>query len=425
MGWIPVTVDQLRIGLFIKIDHTWLEHPFIRTTFRISSPSEIAIIRQYHLNKIFYDPDRSAAEAVSSMTAEVPTLTAESDAELTQMIAEDEATMRKEKAVHIQQVVDHRKALKEAAVQYDGNTKYCLDMLAMVSAGKTEGVQQADQMAAAMIDLLSQQTVMLSLVHTETSDDPRQEIAMQTMNLTALTLLTGKFMNLPPQQIEHLSLSSLFYKIGYDRVPSALRAKGRVLSPSDVKLMQRYPQFGKDILEAVPGVPREVIEIVHQHREYLDGTGYPRGVTNGDISQLARLVGTVTEYTELTKAGARTNQLNPTQALSQLYVRMKEKLGSDVIEPFIATMTVYPPGTYAEMNDGSIGKVVKTNAEDRMRPVVILYDPDSTHEEAAVIDLSRERGLSIQKSLTLQSISQVVLDRLNPGRVEGYLLTSS
>ena len=418
MGWLPATVDQLRIGLFVKVDH-----PFVRNTFMISSPSEIAIIRQYGLTKIFYDPDRSSGGAVTETTAPAPNLSAGPDSELTEMIAEDEQAMRKEKAAHIRQIVDHRKALKETAAKYDDSTKRCSAMMAMMSAGQPEGVQQASEMADALVSLLSQQTVVLSLVHTEASSDPGQELAMQAMNMTALATLTGKSMKLPSQQLQHLSLGSMFYQLGQDRIPPAIRAKGAKRSQSEAKEMQRYPQFGKEMLEAIPGVPREVIDIVHQHREYLDGSGYPRGLTNGDISQLARLVGTVTEYTELTKNGAGVSRVNPTHALSHLYVRMKEKLGADVIEPFIATMTVYPPGTYVEMSDRSVGKVVKTNAEDRMRPVVMLYDPASAHEEAAVIDLSRERGLWIQKSLTPQSIPQPVLELLNPGRVEGYLLS--
>ena len=423
MEWIPVTVDQLRIGLFIKVDHTWLEHPFVRSTFRISSPSEIAIIRQYGLTRIFYDPERSSVGTVAEGAAPSSHLGANSTSQLTGMVAEDEEALRREKAVHIQQVVDHHKALKDAAVNYSATTKHCSVMMAMVSDGRSEGVEQANQMASAMIDLLSQQTVVLSLVHTETAADSGEGLAAQAMNVVALAMLTGKFMSLSPQQLHHLSLGSLFHKLGHHRVSSTIRPTEADGAASDAGQLRLYPQVGKEMLEAVQGVPPEVIDIVYQHREYLDGTGYPRGLTNGAISQLARLVGAVTEYTELTKVGSGAHQLNPTQALSHLYVRMKEKLGIDVIEPLIATMTIYPPGTFVEMNDRNIGKVVKTNAADRMRPVVMLCDPHSTDDEPAVIDLSREREISIQKSLNPQSIPQPVLEMLNPGRVEGYMLS--
>ena len=423
MEWLPVSIDELRIGLFIKLDHTWLEHPFVRSSFRIVSASEIAIIRQYGLTRIFYDPERSSIEATTKVPTPPPDLKTSSDNQPAQTIAADEETLRKEKAIHIHRMLDHHKALKDAAVSYSATTKHCASMMAMVTAGRLEGVGQANHMASTMVDLLSQQTVVLSLVHTETAAAPEEQLAAQTMNVVALSMLTGKFMSLSPQQLYHLSLGSLFHKLGYSRASPDRQATGTDDSISDRRQRRLYPQFGKDMLGAVSGVPQEVIDIVSQHREYLDGTGYPGQLTNGAISQLARLVGAVTEYTELTKVGASTNQLNPSQALSHLYVRMREKLGTDVIEPLIATMTVYPPGTLVELNDHNIGKVVKTNAEDRLRPVVMLCDPQSTHDEPAIIDLSRERALSIQKSLNPQSIPQAVLEMLNPGRVEGYILS--
>lgn len=423
MEWLPVTIDELRIGLFIKLDHTWLEHPFVRNSFRIASASEIAIIRQYGLTRIFYDPERSSVEAVTTVPASPPDLKTPPDNQLAQTIAADEETLRKEKAIHIHQMLDHHKALRDAAVNYSATTKHCVSMMAMITGGLPEGVEQANQMASTMVDLLSQQTVVLSLVHTEAAADPEEQLAAQTMNVVALSMLTGKFMSLSPQQLHQLSLGSLFHKLGHTRVSPDVRATGTGDSISDHGRQRLYPQLGKDMLEAVSGVPQEVIDIVSQHREYLDGTGYPGRLTNGAISQLARLVGAVTEYTELTKVGTSANQLSPSQALSHLYVRMKEKLGNDVIEPLIATMTVYPPGTLVELNDHNIGKVVKTNAEDRLRPVIMLCDPQSAHDEPAIIDLSRERALSIQKSLTPQSIPQAVLEMLNPGRVEGYILS--
>lgn len=423
MEWLPVTRDELRIGLFIKLDHTWLEHPFVRSSFRIVSASEIAIIRQYGLTRIFYDPERSSIEAITKVSTPPPDLDTPTDIQLAQTIAADEETLRKEKAVHIHQMLDHHKALRDAAVTYSTTTKHCAAIMAMVTAGRSEGVEQANHMASTMVDLLSQQTVVLSLVHTEAAADPEEQLAAQTMNVVALSMLTGKFMSLSPQQLHHLSLGSLYHKLGHTRVSTSIQAKGAGDSVSVREQGHLYPQFGKDMLEAVSGVPQEVIDIVSQHREYLDGTGYPSRLTNGAISQLARLVGAVTEYTELTKGGAGANQLNPSQALSHLYVRMKERLGNDVIEPLIATMTVYPPGTFVEMNDHTIGKVVKINADDRLRPVVMLCDPQSTHDEPAIIDLSRERELSIQKSLTPQSIPQAVLEMLTPGRVEGYVLS--
>ena len=422
MGWLSLTPAQLRIGLYIKLDHSWMEHPFIRNTFTVSSPSEIAIIQKRLLTRLFYDPDRSHADALVALAKPVSLVSAEPDRQFAQDVEDDENAMLKEKAVHIQHVVDHRKALDEADQNYADTAKRCSVMMAMATAGEAEGVQVATQMVTAMMDLLEQESVALSLVQSKNLDDPGQELAAQAMNVSALASLTGKMMNLNPEQLQHVALGALFHNLGQHRVPLAFRAKGAHLSPVETKLMRMYPQHGKEILEAIPGVPSKVVAIVYQHREYLDGSGSPKGSLNGDIAQLARLVGTVVEYNLLTSDRGVAQRLSPTQALSHLYVKMKARLGSDVIEPFIATMTIYPPGSFVEMSDESMGLVVKTNAQERLRPIVRLYDPNSLHAEAAVVDLARERSLTIRKSLELKSVPQNVREMLSSSQVIGYAL---
>ena len=85
-------------------------------------------------------------------------------------------------------------------------------------------------------------------------------------------------------------------------------------------------------------------------------------------------------------------------------------------------MTVYPLGSFVEINDGSIGLVVTVNAEERMRPLVKLYDPSTLSQDLAVVDLSRERSLSIRKILDLKSTPQEAIDMLGPGGIVGHTL---
>ena len=108
--------------------------------------------------------------------------------------------------------------------------------------------------------------------------------------------------------------------------------------------------------------------------------------------------------------------MNLAQALSHLYVNMKHKFGLDLIEPFIVSMTVYPPGSFVEMSDTSIGLVVKTNAHERMRPIVMLYDSNASLNETGMIDLSEDRSLTIRKLLNPKSVPRKVVEALNSGQ---------
>jgi Domain of unknown function (DUF3391) len=73
MSWFHLNPALLRIGLFIRVDYSWMEHPFVRNSFTISSPSEISIIAKHRLTKLFYDPGRSRADALAArLSARTP-----------------------------------------------------------------------------------------------------------------------------------------------------------------------------------------------------------------------------------------------------------------------------------------------------------------------------------------------------------------
>lgn len=426
MAWLALDPALMRIGLFIKIDHGWMEHPFVQGTFTISSLTEIEIIRKNRLTKLFYDPVRSHADVIANLAdPSFMIIPVEPDTGTAQDLESDEQSMRKEKAVHIKRVMDHRKAVEDAAHEYTDVANDCSVMIAMANAGLPESLALANTMMSSMRKLLSEESVALSLVCTVNPADVGQELAMQAVNVSALTFLTAKALKLSDQETHQVGLGALFHNIGQNRVPLSIRTKVDFLLPSEHKFVQMYPQFGKEILENIPGIPTEVIEIVYQHRECLDGTGFPKRLFNGEIKKLARLVGAVTEHNNLTRAHNAANSMGPSQALSHIYANMQHKFGTDVIEPFIAAVTVFPPGSFVELSDGSIGLVMQSNMKERMRPVIMQYERNASHSQAAMIDLARERSLTVQKSLDPKLVPGRVKEALSPSELTGYAVSSA
>ena len=426
MGWARLDPKLLRVGLYIKIDHAWMQHPFVRNTFTVSSPTEIAIIQNHGLTNLFYDPELSHADIVETLNdPTIPVSSFEHDPEFAEDVAADERAMLREKTIHIQKVVDHRKAVEESAKEYVQSANEAAVMMAMANAGQPEALDSAHKILDAMSNILSEESVALTLVCTVNPSDPGQEMAMQAVSTSALSLMVSKTLNLNEEESRQVGLGALFHNIGLNKVPMSIRGKSGYLLPVEQKLMQMYPQFGKEILENIPGVPSDVIDIVHQHREALDGSGYPKRLFNGDIAKKARLVGAIVEYNQLINDRRSGHVHSPSHALSHLYTNLKNKYGADVIEPFIASITVFPPGSFIELNDKSFGLVLKSNQEERMRPVIMLYESDASHNQAAIVDLSRERSLSIQRSLDPRTLPSRVKEVLSPGRFKGYMISSS
>lgn len=128
-------------------------------------------------------------------------------------------------------------------------------------------------------------------------------------------------MGLPEEQIEGTRMAALIHDIGKINVPSEILSKPGRLSDSEFDLVKTHPQVGHDILNvpaenlSPPGrlsqiefslikshpqvgydvlkdidFPWPVAEIVLQHHERLDGSGYPQGLSDEEIMLEARVL---------------------------------------------------------------------------------------------------------------------------------------
>jgi len=96
-------------------------------------------------------------------------------------------------------------------------------------------------------------------------------------------------MGLPPQQILGLRTASTLHDIGKLYVPSEIISKPAPLSQAEYAIIQEHPKLGWEVLKKID-FPWPVAEIVYQHHERLDGSGYPRGLKGHDILLETRIL---------------------------------------------------------------------------------------------------------------------------------------
>jgi PAS domain S-box-containing protein/putative nucleotidyltransferase with HDIG domain len=100
--------------------------------------------------------------------------------------------------------------------------------------------------------------------------------------VTALACAIAEEMGFPGETIETIRVAASIHDIGKMSVPAEILSKPTRLSDIERSLIQVHPQAGYDILKDV-ALPSPVAEIVLQHHERLDGSGYPRGLRDGEI----------------------------------------------------------------------------------------------------------------------------------------------
>lgn len=108
--------------------------------------------------------------------------------------------------------------------------------------------------------------------------------------VTSLACAIAEELALPADKIEGVRVGSLVHALGLMSIPAEMLAPAGILSNDRLRIYQEYPKIGFGLLKGID-FPWPVAQIVLQHRELLDGSGFPFGLKGEAIIQEARIVG--------------------------------------------------------------------------------------------------------------------------------------
>ena len=107
--------------------------------------------------------------------------------------------------------------------------------------------------------------------------------------VTQLACAIAKEMGLDGEQIEGIRMAGLIHDIGKINVPAEILSKPSPLTELEYGLIKMHPQIGHDVLKTIE-FPWPVAQIVLQHHERMDGSGYPQGLSGEEIILEARIL---------------------------------------------------------------------------------------------------------------------------------------
>jgi HD-GYP domain-containing protein (c-di-GMP phosphodiesterase class II) len=114
------------------------------------------------------------------------------------------------------------------------------------------------------------------------------------------------------------------------------------------------------------------LEIVAQHHEALDGSGYPRGIEGVEICREARVIVVADRYNGMVTNRAYRAGMAPDQALKELARRDARALDPEILALLIQAIGLYPPGTVVALVNKEVGVVTK-RLLDLKHPIVRTF----------------------------------------------------
>jgi putative nucleotidyltransferase with HDIG domain len=423
-----ISVNQLQVGVYVYLDVGWMQHPFSFNNFKIRDEAQLKTIRELGLQRVRWDPARSDLKplAKGAVPAVAPTeqgapvaaeVTAATGAAHEAEHEAAQAAMMADKRARIQALTEHREKIAKVEQAFTNAANVARGIGKTIYSQPAKTVAEAGQLVGDMVEALLLAPDLAIQVMAEKPG--AEDVYFHALNVSVLAMIIARELNLPADVVKLLGIGALFHDIGLNEVPAKILNNPGTLTKPERDFREMHCQYGLDIGKKA-GLAQTALNIIYQHHEHFDGSGYPHKLKGEAIDPLARLVALVNAYDNLCNPMNITQALTPHEALSLMFSKHRALFDPKLLQVFIRFMGVYPPGTVVGLSNEALGLVIKVNATRALKPTVIVYDADIPKSEALILDLGDEPDINISRAIRPAQLPPAVFDYLSPRRRISY-----
>lgn len=202
-------------------------------------------------------------------------------------------------------------------------------------------------------------------------NESKNYIVEHSVKTAILSAAVGITFKLPPHKLIELGTTGLLHEIGMVKLPPQIYMSDKPLDPQQRKAITAHTVLGFKVLKEY-SFPMPVCLGVLECRERLDGSGYPRGLTDEKLSLYGRIVGVTSAFAALVSNRPYRGPKEAHASLLELLQGRKVLYDERVLRALVANLSLYPIGSYVELANGYRGVVVETNDKDPRAPLVRL-----------------------------------------------------
>jgi len=415
-----IDVDELRVGMFIHLDLSWMRHPFPVGSFRITHAQQIDKIRSLGLKQLRWSPEKSelvppstqAASDDDATVAVVAVAAIEPQAETAAQAAERE---RRE------QLSAQRASAALCQSQFDEAGLAWRSVQDNVVAHPEQARRDSEDLTRALLDkMLVDGDMCIRLLTCNAGDNA----SAHAMNVSVISLLLGRVLGLGDAEMLDLGIGALMHDVGKIDLPERLRHADTRFCKDDLSAYRDHVAHG--VLHGKRmGLQPGALRVLAQHHEHADGSGFPLKLQLERLSAGSRIVALVNRYDNLCNPPSLASALTPHEALSLLFAQARSQFDAGLLNSFIRMMGVYPAGSVVQLTDERFALVMSVNSTRPLKPNVLVFDPQLPRQEALHLNLMTTPELGIRRSLKPAQLPAAALDYLAPRARVAYFFEAA
>jgi HD-GYP domain-containing protein (c-di-GMP phosphodiesterase class II) len=217
----------------------------------------------------------------------------------------------------------------------------------------------------------------------------------------------GHRLKLNTDELRSHILAAIVHHIGMAQIPEEIRNKKEKLSKDEIEEIRTASKKSYDYLMLCNVTDATVLQAASQAQERYDGSG-PQGLTGSEIAYSARSIGLLSMFEALIHYRPYRNRLLPRDAIRELVNHHKKAFDERLLKALIESISLYPVGTYVQLNSGDVGLVIQVNPRLPLRPIVCtMFDSHGDAINPREIDLQKQPNLMVQRCMYEEGLQEL------------------
>lgn len=361
-----ILVDELQVGMYVsKLDRPWIETPFPLQGFYVRDLAEIDQLRR-HCRSVTIDLARSRV-APEPVRHELGPVKAK--------VEPARPAPAKVRRPTYQNTVSMPQEVNASRELHGRFAEAVTSVYKGLSRGGQVDVEATRAVSGQVVEsVIRNPDAMVWLSRVRSKDSYSYHHAFRC---AIWGTVFGRHLGLSKTVLEQLALGLTLMDVGKARLPDGLLNKNGILTTAERIELRRHVDYSLEILSGMPDMPAAVLQMVAEHHERFDGSGYPHQLAGKAISPLGKIAGLVDTYDAMTSERPYARALTSVEAVSRLYDLRNTEFQAQLVEEFIQAIGVYPTGTLVHLSSHEVGVVIAQNPERRLRPkLLVLLDGD-------------------------------------------------
>ena len=211
-----------------------------------------------------------------------------------------------------------------------------------------------------------------------------------------MAMLLAAVSGMDQDKTADVGVATALMNVGFLSLPREIIQSTEPITAAQKHEFRKHPVHSFVLLKDSKRVSLEIATAILQSHELLDGSGYPRGVSGSDISDISRIITVAATYFTLISPFSGEERSSRHDAMEYLMAFAGDLFDQQVVQNLARKVPVYPSGVMVGLSTGEIGIVTEPNAGHPGRPKLrILKDNDGFEvkpDEMIEIDLSDPRN---------------------------------